>query len=200
MINTNTKAYRDRLVTLQTAWWKKWLDVQAPYRWNIRRIAFGTTLEIGCGIGRNLLHLSGNGTGIDHNQECVTEARKRGLAAFTPDEFYEQQEKEPTRYDNLLLSHVLEHMTKEEAGNLLLNYKKFLKPDGKIIVFTPQERGYKSDSTHVTFMDFNDLAEIASITGFQVNREYSFPFSRWIGKYFLYNEFVSIWKNQKVRH
>ena len=52
-------------------WWKKLLDVQAPYRWNLQRLKLGLTLEIGCGIGRNLMHLKGQGIGIDHNFQSV---------------------------------------------------------------------------------------------------------------------------------
>ena len=52
--STETAAYRDRLVNLSGAWWKRLVPVQAPYRFNVRRLCPGLTLEIGCGIGRNL--------------------------------------------------------------------------------------------------------------------------------------------------
>ena len=84
---TGTEQYADRLVRLQTARWKRWLDVQAPFRWNLRRLDPGFTLEIGCGIGRNLLHLRGQSVGVDTNAHCVGAARGRGLTAFTPEEF-----------------------------------------------------------------------------------------------------------------
>src|SRR5439155_25078118 len=84
---TGTEQYADRLVSLQTARWKRWLDVQAPFRWNLRRLRPGFTLDIGCGIGRNLLHLGGQGVGVDTNEHCVRVARARGLIAFTPEEF-----------------------------------------------------------------------------------------------------------------
>ena len=48
------------------------------YRWNLRRLDLGFTLEIGCGIGRNLEHLDGNGIGIDHNEEAVRIAHTGG--------------------------------------------------------------------------------------------------------------------------
>src|SRR4051794_16936807 len=46
--------YADRLNALQGKKWKKWLNVQAPYRANLRRYKLGRTLDIGCGNGRNL--------------------------------------------------------------------------------------------------------------------------------------------------
>src|SRR5436853_7487948 len=86
-ITVDDERYAERLVRLQTARWKQWLDVQAPFRWNLRRLDPGFTLEIGCGIGRNLLHLPGQSVGVDTNAHCVRAARARGLNAFTPDEF-----------------------------------------------------------------------------------------------------------------
>jgi hypothetical protein len=38
--------------------------------------------DVGCGLGRNLGHLDGNGVGVDHNAESVAIAQSRGLRAF----------------------------------------------------------------------------------------------------------------------
>jgi hypothetical protein len=59
--------YTDLLLRLQTKRWKRLLHVQAPWGWNLRRLNPGFTLEIGCGIGRNLLQLGGTGVGTDTN-------------------------------------------------------------------------------------------------------------------------------------
>ncbi|MBV9592170.1 MAG: hypothetical protein JO147_00020, partial [Actinobacteria bacterium] len=56
--DTKDAAYTERLIDLQTVWWKRLLPVQAPYRYNMRRLPLGHTLDIGCGIGRILEHLS----------------------------------------------------------------------------------------------------------------------------------------------
>src|SRR5512134_3456178 len=85
--DTRSREYTERLVRLQRAPWKRWLDVQAPYRWNLRRLRPGFTLEVGCGIGRNLEHLRGHGVGLDHNPHSVAAARAIGLRAFTPEAF-----------------------------------------------------------------------------------------------------------------
>src|SRR6266508_3208086 len=84
---TKSSKYTDSLIKKQRVWWKRLLDVQAPYRWNIRRLSPGFTLDIGCGIGRNLLHLNGQGIGIDHNVQSIELVRKQGLMASTPEEF-----------------------------------------------------------------------------------------------------------------
>ena len=46
-----------------------------------------SVLDVGCGIGRNLHHLDGNGVGVDLNPHSVQVARQQGLTAYTTDEF-----------------------------------------------------------------------------------------------------------------
>jgi len=190
--DTRGDAYAVRLAKLQLVRWKDLLGVQAPYRWNLRRLKPGFTLDIGCGLGRNLKHLDGNGIGVDHNPHMVQVARSRGFQAFTPDEFRETKYSKPNGFDCLLLAHVLEHMTEEEAVSLLLTYLPLLKAQGQVIIMTPQERGYRSDATHVQFVDFDTLRSMARRAGLTVVREFSFPMPRWFGTLFKYNEFVSI--------
>ena len=50
--------------------WKRILDVQAPYRWNLRRL-LGTrrTLDVGCGIGRNLVNLPVGSVGVSRHED-----------------------------------------------------------------------------------------------------------------------------------
>src|SRR6266478_895349 len=120
--STLDEAYTQRLVRKQMAWWKTLLDVQAPFRWNLRRLRPGFTLEIGCGIGRNLLHLEGRGIGIDHNASAVEVARSRGGEAYTPADFKVSASARREAFDSLLLSHVAEHMTHLEVIELLREY------------------------------------------------------------------------------
>ena len=186
------REYTERLVRLQRAWWKRFLDVQAPYRFNLRRLQPGFTLEVGCGIGRNLEHLRGNGVGIDPNRYSVAVARERGLRAFTPDEFDASSWARPEAFDSLLLSHVAEHVPKDALLPLLRRYLAYVRGGGKLLLITPQEVGHRSDPTHVEFMDFARLREVIGALELRPEREYSFPFPRALGRVFIYNEFVSI--------
>lgn len=88
--DTRHDAYADRLVRLGEARWKRVLNVQAPYRWNLRRLGLGVTLEVGSGTGRNLAGLAPGSVGVDHNAKSVEIARARGLDAFTVAEFHAQ--------------------------------------------------------------------------------------------------------------
>lgn len=190
--STDERSYADRLVDLQTAWWKRLIPVQAPYRWNLRRLQPGFTLEVGCGLGRNLAHLDGNGVGVDHNEALVAAARARGLAAYTPTEFMESGFARPERFDALLASHLVEHLEPEEAFGLLRTYLPFVRPGGQVIVLTPQERGFAADPTHTWFAAFEEVRQLLVDLDLEVERSYSFPLPRRFGRVFVYNEFVSI--------
>ncbi len=182
--------YAERLETLETARWKRVLDVQAPYRWNLRRLGLGFTLDIGCGIGRNLVHLQG--VGIDHNAASIERARQRGCSAYTPEDFRASPDARPARFDSLLAAHVLEHMRLEEARSLLGEYLPFVRAGGRVVLITPQEAGYRSDETHVEYMDFAVLRSLMQAHGLAVERSYSFPFPRFVGRLFPHNEFVVV--------
>jgi SAM-dependent methyltransferase len=184
--------YTDRLVRLQSVWWKRLIDVQAPYRWNVRRLRLGHTLDVGCGVGRNLQHLGPVAVGVDHNPDSVATARARGLRAYTTEQFLASADAVPASFDTILLAHVMEHMDRESAVALVTGYLPFLKPRGRVVFITPQEAGYRTDQTHVRFVDFEALADLAAATGFAIARRYSFPFPRIVGKLFPYNEFVAI--------
>lgn len=184
--------YTDRLERLSGARWKQVLDVQAPYRWNIRRLELGRTLDIGCGIGRNLAHLGGNGVGVDHNPTSVATCRERGLEAYTTEEFFAEGHTPKASFDSMLAAHLLEHVPAEQAQEIVASYLPYLKSGGRAVFITPQERGFASDATHVRWVGFDEAAELCAALGLTVDRQYSFPFPRTAGKVFMYNEFVTV--------
>lgn len=190
--NTKSTEYTQRLVMKEAPLWKKILNVQAPYRWNIRRLQPGYTLDVGCGLGRNLIHLNRYGVGIDHNPDSIELARKSGIIAFTPEKFIESKFNKLGHFDSILFAHVAEHMIQQEAVALLRTYLPLLKKGGKVIIICPQEAGYKSDTTHIEFMDFTKLSNINEQLGLSILQKYSFPFPRLLGYLFTYNEFVVV--------
>lgn len=190
--DTQSSEYAQRLVRKQSAFWKQILDVQAPYRWNLNRLKPGRTLEIGCGIGRNLRQLGVGSIGVDHNDVAVQICRQRGYVAYTPEELAGLNLAGENLFDSLLFSHVLEHMTFTEASRCIATYLTLLSPSGRILLITPQEAGFESDPTHVEFMTFEKLSLILSEHCFLTSCAYSFPFPRWAGKLFRYNEFVVV--------
>lgn len=193
---TDGADYTERLIRLEKSRWKQKLGVQAPYRWNVRRL-FGEreVLDVGCGVGRNLAHLAPRGVGVDHNEHSVATCRQRGLTAFTASEFAASQYARPGCFDGLLAAHVIEHMARPEAVDTLAGYLSYLASGARVVFICPQERGYATDSTHVLFTDFDGLADIAAQLGLGVERRMSFPLPRVAGPVFPYNEFVLIARN-----
>jgi SAM-dependent methyltransferase len=188
-MTTDSSGYTARLLTSEGTWWKRLIPVQAPYQWNLRRRRWGPTLDVGCGLGRNLRSLPQGSVGVDHNEASVEIARRRGHTAFTVEEFLSGGLSAPESFDGLLVAHVLEHMPRRAASDLLRTYLEFLRPGGSVLLICPQERGFASDATHETFFTGDDLVQLAAEVGLRVQGCTSFPLPRWAGRHFPYNEF-----------
>lgn len=183
--DTRTRDYTTRLLA------RRLLPTQAPYRWNLRRLRLGRTLDIGCGVGRHLRHRAQGSVGVDHNEHSVAAARERGLTAYTPHEFTAAGLAHG-HFDSLLCAHVLEHLDAATGARLLATYLPYVRPGGQAVLITPQEAGFASDATHVRFVGFADLVREARAAGLEVRRTYSFPLPRSAGRLFTHNEFVLV--------
>ena len=173
-------------------WWKRLLPTQAPYRLHLRSLRLGRTLDVGCGLGRNLVALSPGSVGVDHNPHSIALCRERGLSAWTTDEFPSSPDAREGSYDSLLMAHVLEHVDAATADEIWATYRRYLRPRGRVVLICPQERGYESDETHIRFVDENGLRSTAHGWGALPLRGYSFPLPRTFGRFFAYNEFVCL--------
>ena len=190
---TADERYAERLNELQNRRWKKVLNVQLPWKLHMKRLGLGRVLDVGCGNGRNLKYVDAGSVGVDHNAALVASARRSGVIAHTVDEFFADPDlAKPESFDSILLAHVVEHLELEESREIIGSYLPFLKHGGRVVWITPQERGYASDYTHVVFADFDVLADLARDLGLTVRKTYSFPFPRFLGKLFIYNEFVML--------
>lgn len=186
--STSDRTYAERLERLANKRWKTVLDVQRPYRWNLRRMDLGRTLDVGCGIGRLLQALPPGSVGVDHNPDSVAIARANGLTAYSSKEWDEGSAPGTEAFDSMLLGHVVEHMPAADAEALVEHYLPAVKPGGTVAFIVPQEVGYRSDSTHVRFLDVAELTELAEDVGLRPVRSWSFPFPRPVGRVFTYNE------------
>ncbi len=185
--------YANRLNRLQGKKWKKLLHVQLPWQMHIRRLKMGRTLDVGCGNGRNLTYLPPGSVGVDHNPFSVQSARDLGGEAYVTDEFFGNPElAKPGSFDSILAAHLIEHLQPLEAREIMKTYVPMVRPGGKVVFFTPQERGYASDATHVAFTGFEQLRALCDDLGLETVKQYSFPFPRFAGKPFIYNEFIQV--------
>jgi 2-polyprenyl-3-methyl-5-hydroxy-6-metoxy-1,4-benzoquinol methylase len=190
--NTSDREYTSRLEQLQTRRWKTVLDVQRPYRWNLKRLKPGRTLDVGCGVGRCLRNLPPRSIGIDPNEHSIEIVNCLGMAGYTPAEFEKSDQNLMGTFDSILFAHVLEHLTMQDGLKLIQKYIPLLRSRGQVIAFCPQEKGFKTDPTHVTFLDFSALNKMFVAAGLKIERSYSFPFPRFLGVCFPYNEFVVV--------
>jgi len=191
-LDSRVSAYAERVERITSLWWKDMLDAQRPYRRHIEGLELGRTLDIGCGIGRNLAVLPAGSVGIDPDRPAVERARARGCVAYEPDAFTGAPEAVPGSFDSLLVAHVLEHLTAEKATELLYRWLPYVRPRGRVVLITPQEVGHAADPTHVTFQDFAALERLTLACDLRPERHYSFPFPRPMGRLFIHNEFVSV--------
>ncbi|WP_198947304.1 bifunctional 2-polyprenyl-6-hydroxyphenol methylase/3-demethylubiquinol 3-O-methyltransferase UbiG [Cellulosimicrobium sp. KWT-B] len=191
-LETTSAAYTERLRALQGTWWKRALHVQAPYRWNVRRhLGDRPTIDLGCGIGRNLATLAPGSMGVDHNPTSVAFCRATGREAYVPEDFFRLPDDARPR-DGLLAAHVLEHLPPGSQTEFLAPYVATLRPGATVMIVCPQERGFRSDPSHTDFVDGPRIVEVLRALGLAVDGWESFPFPRWAGNLFVYNEFVVV--------
>jgi 2-polyprenyl-3-methyl-5-hydroxy-6-metoxy-1,4-benzoquinol methylase len=192
--DTTDPAYTERLaasVALRRGW-RRVVDPQIPYRWNLRRLHLGRTLDIGCGVGRNLAHLAAGSVGVDHNTTSIDIARGRGLIAYTPESFVVSTDAVPGSFDSLLFAHVLEHLSLDDAVGLVRHYLPMRREHGAVVVICPQQRGQQSDPTHITYLTQQRIGGLLTSLGLRVERADSFPFPTFAGRWFTHNETVVV--------
>jgi SAM-dependent methyltransferase len=187
--STGDAEYADRLDRLQQARWKRF--VPNPYRWYLRHLRLGRVLELGCGVGRVLRYLEPHAVGVDHNAAAVAKCRAAGLRAFSPKDF-DMSPEATSPFDALVMAHLLEHLDEGDVDALVARYLRFVRPGGRIVIITPQERGQRSDPTHLRVVDHNVASAMCTRLGLRVVTSRSFPLPRFAGRWFIYNEFVTI--------
>lgn len=187
-IDTQSDDYAKRLSGIQDAGWKRF--VPNPYRWWLRKQNLGFVLDVGCGLGRGLKFLDGSGVGVDHNAAFIEACNRDGLTAFTGPDFLESEYAVASRFDSLMLMHVLEHLDEGQADEIFETYLPFVRSGGSVVCVTPQERGFASDPTHTNFVDDVKIAALMQRHGLTVEVARSFPLPRALGKVFIYNEFT----------
>ena len=116
----------------------------------------------------------------------------KGLKTFLPEDFAKSEHGSPQSFDSLLIAHVLEHVPAGKIASLLETYLPYVRSKGKVIVITPQEKGFSMDPTHQTFLGFKEITELFQRVGVEPSARWSFPFPRFLGSIFPYNEFVSV--------
>jgi SAM-dependent methyltransferase len=181
-------ALRLQRLSHRRGWLRKIADPQRLYGRHLRSLNPGFILDVGCGLGRCLDHVGGHGVGIDSNPACVQAARAAGYEASLPEDFNGSV----GSFDSLLFAHVLEHVSATDAERLIKEYLPYLRDGGRVIVICPQQRGQRSDPTHIRLVDRLAMSELAKRCSLEVVSIRSFPLPRLFGRVFTYNENVAV--------
>jgi 2-polyprenyl-3-methyl-5-hydroxy-6-metoxy-1,4-benzoquinol methylase len=133
-------------------------------------------LDFGCGYGELLLALKRRGfthiEGADINAIAIEHARDQGLNVHdlvSSDVFYAQKR---GQFDYVVMSHVLEHFSKEAIIPQLRRIRELLADDGGLIVMVPNAQSHTGcywayeDFTHHTIFTAGSLFYVLKAAGF----------------------------------
>lgn len=154
----------------------------------------GEVLDYGCGVGYLIPHLAELGrrvTGADLSAESVRVANERLKGtknfggAFTLDELRAKGD----RFDAVVCVEVIEHLHDAQLDAALADMKRFVKPDGVVILTTPNDEDLsksfvycpESDVVyhryqHVRSWTKTSLAEHVKARGFEVVEAFTTDF------------------------
>lgn len=180
------------------SWLRRW--VRKFYLRSAARQLEGPTLDFGCGVGELLERLPPGSQGLEYNLATVEFCRRKGLLVEAYDGFADNWQMTMmapgTRFDSMVISHVLEHL--EQPEDVLRRLLQAARGRGirRVLVIVPGRAGFRIDPTHRTFVDAELLArpEILEGTDFHLRRARYFPGNlRRIGDWFAHHELQVIY-------
>ncbi|CAD2260994.1 class I SAM-dependent methyltransferase [Xanthomonas arboricola] len=181
---------------------------RAPLRKLVRKIYLrsaqsllrGPTLDFGCGVGELLGRLPEGSRGLEYNGATVAYCRRRGLVVDHYDGFADNWQlsviPDSIRFESMVVSHVLEHL--EAPAAIFSNLARAARRLGvqRLLVIVPGKAGFRSDPTHLTFIDSQFLSgsELVAAAGFKLQTLRYFPFDkRWLGDWFTHHEIQALY-------
>jgi 2-polyprenyl-3-methyl-5-hydroxy-6-metoxy-1,4-benzoquinol methylase len=118
---------------------RNWLEGNHRIQ-NMLPVGKGKVLDIGCGDGRSLLQLQALGydaVGVETDENIRPIAEKLGLNIHIGT--IENAKFEPHSFDLVIANQLIEHIV--DLNSFIENTKKFLKPNGSLILSTPNAGG-----------------------------------------------------------
>lgn len=177
--------------------------VRKFYLKNISKYCFGKTIDFGCGIGELLKILSEGSIGYEVNKIIVAFCKKNGLAVnhYSPEaDEYKFQMIEAGKYETFTMNHVLEHLENSSEVMKKIFESCYRLGISKIVFTVPGYKGYKSDSTHQTYIDMTYLIQ----TGINDNKYYQLRVHKYypvnsetFSRLFTHNELRLVFEKRK---
>ncbi|NJL87972.1 MAG: class I SAM-dependent methyltransferase [Leptolyngbyaceae cyanobacterium SM1_1_3] len=168
-------------------------------------------LEVGCGDGSFLLCCQQQGyhqvTAIDISPEQVEICHQKGFKDVICSDVFSYFDEHEDSFDCVVMSDVLEHLSKTEILETLKQIYQCLNPSGKLIVRVPNLsnpfniKTQFGDFTHETGFTKSSLAQVFQVGGFKVETvhgEFSEHTNRWRHLWYdqiLWNAFQIFLKN-----
>jgi SAM-dependent methyltransferase len=169
---------------------------RTPWLRATARFVQGPAVDLGCGVGELLARLPHGSIGLEINRTTIDHCVAHGLDVSYYDGSVDGWGLAPvrerdTRFDTLVLSHVLEHLDDPAAVLHALLVSAGEIGMRQVLVVVPGRAGYASDDTHRTFVDRDYLArpDIVDGTSFRAGPTSFFPGNvRAVGDRFTYHE------------
>ncbi len=132
-------------------------------------------LDIGCGLGQMLARLRDDGytelTGIDISNESINECKRIKLNVFKINDISDFVTE--TKFDFIIMSHVLEHLEKNKVISTLSFIKNnLLSENGKFLIMVPNAQSPTGsywayeDFTHNTMFTAGSMIYVLKSAGF----------------------------------
>jgi 2-polyprenyl-3-methyl-5-hydroxy-6-metoxy-1,4-benzoquinol methylase len=172
-------------------------------------------LDIGCGFGQMLHALKQQGfsdlTGIELLPQAVEYCKSQlGLNVTQTGDIIQYAKQHTSSYDFILMSHVLEHLPKEQTIEVLRSIRQMLKQGGSLVLMVPNGQAPNNsywmweDFTHHTLFTAGSLLYVLKSAGFE-QIEFLDPadlldkplLKRWFKKFFqkIYHLQKSFWNS-----
>ena len=146
--------------------------------------AGGRVLDIGCGQGALVRLLAADGFdahGVDVSPEQVEIARSAGLDRVELGDFHDRLRGSPGRWDAVVATDVLEHLSRDEVVAAFDSVRAALGPGGVFVARVPNAvspmGGHTmfGDLTHETWFTRRSVAQLAAVAGFAAVAVFSCP-------------------------
>lgn len=172
--------------------------VRRVYLARVRQMVKGKCIDLGCGAGELLRLLPKGSIGLEINREAVSYLVSQGLDVRE----YNIEAQNTSLLDivnlndkveALVSSHVLEHLGNPRKFLAQLFSSAFQLKIDTIIIVVPGVAGYKSDKTHLTFVDETILLDEKLLANghYTVVRQSYFPMNfKIIGNIFIHHELM----------
>lgn len=145
--------------------------------WYASMFSDGPVVDLGAGRGYFLEALRARGVeglGVDISDEAATEARRLGVEIIVQDAFTFLTQR--SGFAGIFMSHLIEHLAPARAEEILQAARRTLRPDGTIVIVTPNPRDWTVlsdifwlDATHVRPYPRQLVAAMLEAAGFTVD-------------------------------